>query len=116
MPDCSPRSRASQTIYLNQSHGRPTLKKGWLGVAPSQLLSPHTNPSALVAVIIMIVAMVTMLPVIRRPVVIVCSVIRVPTVRVIIATGIIPVISRIAVIAVPVCGVTESDSDSSDAD
>ena len=40
--------------------------------------------------------MVTMLPVVRRPIVIVCSVI--PTVIVIIATGIIPVISRIAVI------------------
>jgi len=64
----------------------------------------------------MIVAMVTMLPVIRRPVVIICSVIRVPTVIVIIATGIIPVISRIAVIAVAVRGVTEPDSDSSDAD
>jgi len=64
----------------------------------------------------MIVAMVTMLPVIRRPVVIVCSVIRVPTVIVIIATGIIPVISRIAVIAVAVRGVTEPDSDPSDAD
>jgi hypothetical protein len=84
--------------------------------APSQLISPHTNPSALVAVIIMIVTMVTMLPVVRRPVVIVCSVIRVPTVIVIIATGIIPVISRIAVIAVPICGITESDSYSSDAD
>jgi len=64
----------------------------------------------------MIVAMVTMLPVVRRSIVIVCSVIRVPTVIVVIATGIIPVISRIAVIAVSVCRVTESDSDSSDAD
>jgi hypothetical protein len=36
---------------------------------------------------------------------------RVPTVIVIIATGIIPVISRIAV---PVCGVTESDSADAD--
>jgi hypothetical protein len=62
----------------------------------------------------MIVTMVTMLPVVRRPIVIVCSVIRVPPVIVVIATGIIPVISRVAVIAV--CGVTESDSDSSDAD
>jgi hypothetical protein len=58
--------------------------------------------------------MVTMLPVVRRPIVIVGSVI--PTVIVIIATGIIPVISRVAVITVPVCGVTESDSYSSDAD
>jgi hypothetical protein len=38
-------------------------KKSWLGVAPSQLISPHTNPSALVAVIIRILTMVTMLPV-----------------------------------------------------
>jgi hypothetical protein len=91
-------------------------KKSWLGVAPSQLISPHTNPSALVAVIIMIVMIVTMLPVVRRPIVIVCSVIRIPTVIVIIATGIIPVISRVAVVAVPVCRVTESDSDSSDPD
>jgi hypothetical protein len=86
-------------------------KESWLGVAPSQLISPHTNPSALITVIIMIVAMVTMLPVVRRPIVIVRAVI--PTVIVIIATGKIPVISRIAV---AVCGVTESNSDSSDAD
>jgi hypothetical protein len=81
--------------------------------ASSLVLTP--TRALLIAVIITIVAMVTMLPVVRRPVVIGCSVIRIPTV-IVIATGIIPVISRIAVIAVPVRRVTESESDSSDAD
>jgi hypothetical protein len=87
-------------------------KKSWLGITPSQLLSPFTNACALVAVIIMM-TMVTMSPVVRRPVVVVGSVIWIPTV---IAVWIIAIVPRIPVIAIPVGRITEPDSDSADAD
>ena len=54
--------------------------------------------------------------VVRPPAVVISAIIRIPPVIAVITAWIITVIPRIAVIAISVRGVTESDSDSSDPD
>jgi hypothetical protein len=54
--------------------------------------------------------------VVRPPAVVVSAVIRIAPVIAVVATWVITVISRISVIAIPVRGVTESNSYASDSD
>jgi hypothetical protein len=88
-------------------------KRSWLGVAPSQLISPHTNPSALVAVVIMLMMPVSSMAavVVRASTVVRGSVIWITAVIVVVAAWVIP-ISWVSV-AVTICGITDAYSDSS---
>ena len=86
------------------------------GLELLQASQPSHERHALVAVIVMPMMLVnSMAAVVVRPSGIVRSVIwRTPVIAVV-AARIVTVVSRISV-AVPVCGVTESDPDSSDPD
>ena len=87
------------------------------GLELLQASQPSHEPHALVAVIVMPMMLVnSMAAVVVRPSgVVIRSVIWRPPVIAVIAARIVTVVSRISV-AVPVCGVTESDPDSSDPD
>ena len=84
-------------------------KKSWLGRVPSQPVRPYANPSVLVAVVIMPVMLVISIAavVVRPSSVVIRSVIWIPAV---IAARVITVISRISVVAVAVCRVTDAES------
>jgi hypothetical protein len=89
-------------------------KKGWLGVAPSQLISPYTNRPPLVAVVIMLMMFVSSMAavvvwppsVIGRPVRWITAVVAVAISRVSVA------VARVTV-AVTISRITEADPDSS---
>ena len=64
----------------------------------------------MVIMMMLVMAVDSVAAVVRPPIIVVSAVIRIPTV---IAVWVIP---RVAVIAVPIGGITEPDSNSSDAD
>jgi hypothetical protein len=83
-------------------------KKGWLGIAPSQLIRPHTNRCLMMAMKMPVVPVNPLAAVVVRPPAVVSAIIRRPPV---ITTWVIP-ISRIPV-AITICGITDAYSDSS---
>jgi hypothetical protein len=87
-------------------------EKSWLGVIPSQLISPYPNLSALVAIVIMLMMLTRVAAVVVRP----SSVVRRPVrwitaVVVVVAAWVIP-IPRVSV-SVTIGGITVAYSDSS---
>ena len=90
-------------------------KLAWKYFKPADLA--HTNLFALIAVVTLVMFVISIAAVVvRPPSVVVSSIVWVAPVIAIVATRVIPVISRVSVVAVPVRGVTKSDSNSSDAD
>ena len=94
-------------------------RKGWLGIAPNQLIRPHTNRCLMMAMMILVVPVnpvAAVAPVVVRPPAVVTAIIRRPPVITVITTRVIPIsISRVSV-AVTISGITEANSDSSDPD
>ena len=69
----------------------------------------------MMAIMMLVVPVNPVAAVVVRPPAVV-AIIRRPPVITVITTWVIPIISRISVIAVTVCGITEANSDSSDPD
>jgi hypothetical protein len=83
------------------------IKESWLGVIPSQLISPYPNLSALVAIVIMLMMLMRVAAVVVRP----SSVVRrsvswITAVVVVVAAWVIPV-------AVAISGITDPDPNAS---